>query len=52
MIEIKNSYTNKVIYSFEAETIKEAVEKAIKERDDIIPEIYYLRMVEIINNIK
>ena len=30
-IEILNRYTNKVIYSCEAETIKEAVEKAVKE---------------------
>ena len=29
-IEIKHRYTNKVIYSCEAETIKEAVEKAVK----------------------
>ena len=31
MIEIKHRYTNEVIYSCEAKTIKEAVEKAVKE---------------------
>jgi hypothetical protein len=34
-IEIKHRYTNEVIYSCEAETIKEAFEMAIKEKDDI-----------------
>ena len=31
MIEIKNRYTNKVMYSVEAKTVKEAVEKLVKE---------------------
>ena len=34
-IEIKHRYTNEVIYSCEAENIKEAVEKAVKENSNL-----------------
>ena len=34
-IEIKHRYTNEVIYSCEAESIKEAVEKAVKENANL-----------------
>jgi len=34
-IEIKHRYTNEVIYCREAETIKEAVQKAVKENADL-----------------
>ena len=34
-IEIKNRYTNEVIYSCEAETIKESIEKAVKENANL-----------------
>lgn len=34
-IQIKNRYTDEVIYECEAENIKEAVEKAIKEGADL-----------------
>ena len=35
IIKIKNRYTKEVIYKCEAENIKEAVEKAIKEGVDL-----------------
>lgn len=34
-IQIKNRYTDEVIYECEAETIKEAVEKAVKEKANL-----------------
>lgn len=34
-IQIKNRYTDEVIYECEAETIKEAVEKAVKEEANL-----------------
>ena len=34
-IQIRNRFTNEVIYETEAETIKEAVEKAVKKEADL-----------------
>ena len=34
-IQIKNRYTEEVIYECEAENIKESVEKAVKEKADL-----------------
>ena len=34
-IQIKNRYTEEVIYECEAESLKEAVEKAVKEKADL-----------------